>query len=323
MPILPGTERNAAPSFGGTVGQFVAGSYTNPYGTRTYKLSIPSGYHGQSVPLIIMLHGCTQTPEDFAAGTRMQAHAEAATFLIVYPAQSGKANRSGCWNWFQPSDQQRDCGEPSLIAGITRHVMASYHVDPQRVYVAGMSAGGAMAMIMGVTYPDLYAAIAVHSGLAYGAAQDLRSALTAMHKGGPDPARQPNRIREASDPYTRIVPTIIFHGDQDRTVDPRNGDQVLAQWLITSRTGQYPMDLSEHTTQGRVPNGHSYTRTSYTDPRAQTVLEQWRIYGAGHAWSGGSREGSFTDPHGPNASQEIVRFFLAHPHTPQNGVPTE
>ena len=171
-------------------GQFLAGSYTSPAGTRTYKLYIPSGYRGQALPLIVMLHGCTQSPDDFAAGTRMNGLAEEHRCFVVYPAQTPTANGSKCWNWFQAADQQRGQGEPSLIAGITRQIASTYHIDARRVYVAGLSAGGAMAVILGMTYPDLYAAIGIHSGLAYALAHDLPSALAAMQQGGAVPTRQ-------------------------------------------------------------------------------------------------------------------------------------
>jgi len=279
-------------------GRFIAGSYSNHAGSRAYKLYIPSGYAGQALPLIVMLHGCTQSSEDFAAGTRMNAIAEEHTCLVAYPEQSAAANASRCWNWFRPGDQQRDQGEPSLIAGITRQVMRNYPVDSQRVYVAGLSAGGAAATIMGMTYPELYSAVGVHSGLAFGVASDLPSAFAAMHQGTGGMAMVEGR--------ERIVPTIVFHGDRDTIVHPRNGDHVIAQSKITSS-----MQTQVH--RGRVPGGHAYTRTLYTDAGGRAVLERWDVHGAGHAWSGGSPAGTYTDPQGPDAAREMLRFFLEHP----------
>ena len=281
-------------------GQFLVASYSNQAGSRVYKLYVPSGYHGQAVPLVVMLHGCTQSPDDFAAGTRMNALAEEHTCLIAYPAQAASANASKCWNWFRPSDQRRGQGEPSLIAGITRQITRDYSVDPERVYVAGLSAGAAAAAIMGMTYPDLYAAIGVHSGLACGAAGDLPSAFAAMRQGEAVAAR-------GSREYRRLLPTIVFHGDQDSTVHPRNGDQVIEQSRATPMT-----DLRTTVQHGRVPGGHAYSRTLHADARGQVILEQWVIHGAGHAWSGGSPAGSYTDPRGPDAAREMLRFFLEH-----------
>ena len=266
--------------------------YANDVGSRRYKLFVPSGYCGVPLPLVVMLHGCTQSPDDFAAGTRMNELAEEQTFLVAYPAQSPSANSSKCWNWFNGEDQLRDAGEPSLIAGITRQIMSNFAINPTRVYIAGLSAGGAAAAIMGSVYPDLYAAIGVHSGLACGAAKDLPSAFSAMRQGGSPP--------RATRP---LLPTIVFHGDRDNTVSPLNGDQVIAQ----SKGG---MKLQQTRSRGRSPGGISYTRTVYADGSGSPVLEHWILHGAGHAWSGGSPAGSYTDPRGPDASREMLRFFL-------------
>lgn len=290
-------------------GQFIEGSYTNKAGTRAYKLYVPKGYRGQALPLVVMLHGCTQNPDDFAAGTRMNVIAEREQFLVVYPAQSTSSNQSKCWKWFNKTDQQREHGEPSIIAGITRKILSSYHCDARRVYVAGMSAGGAMAVIMGVSYPDLYTAIGVHSGLPYGVARDLPSALMAMKRGGGTPTG--TQVSSLSTPgiRARAIPTIVFHGDRDKTVHPCNGDQVLAQ-LAGFAPGTNATNL--HKTVKRIydANRHGYTHTIYQDTAGNILMERWLVHGAGHAWSGGSPHGSYTDPKGPDASQEMVRFFL-------------
>ncbi|CAA9415620.1 Poly(3-hydroxyalkanoate) depolymerase [uncultured Rubrobacteraceae bacterium] len=301
-----GTAVGSAASAGVPEGaRFLEGSYTNGAGTRSYKLYVPSGYTGQDVPLIVMLHGCTQNPDDFATGTRMNGLAEENTFLVAYPAQSGNANMQKCWNWFQASDQQRGRGEPSIIAGITKQVMDEYSVAGGRVYVAGMSAGGAMAAILGATYPDLYAAVGVHSGLAPGAAHDLSSAFTAMRQGGPVVAQPKNTGKGIQE----IVPTIIFHGDGDTTVHPRNGERLLAHLDAGDRDGSSPR---VSTRRGGVPGGHEYTRFTYKDGEGRELVERWSVHGLGHAWSGGSYPGSYTDPKGPDASAEMVRFFGQH-----------
>lgn len=291
-----GKKTPAAPA-----GQWISEAHSNAAGTRAYKLYIPSSYQGQNMPLVVMLHGCTQAPDDFAAGTGMNSLAEAQGFLVAYPEQAASANGSRCWNWFQTTDQQRDRGEPALIAGITRQVMSKYHIDAGRAYVAGLSAGGAMAAIVAVTYPDLYTAVGVHSGLAPGSASDLPSAFQAMRQ-----AKQAGRLT------TRPIPLILFHGDRDSTVHPNNAEQIVRQWLTAAEEapGQPPPRVKVR--QGQVEGGRTYTCRIYPDPRGQTLVEQWTIHGAGHAWSGGSRSGSYTDPAGPNASKELVRFFQAH-----------
>lgn len=297
------TGEAAASQTGGA--KFLARSFSNQAGTRPYKLYVPSGYHGQPVPLVVMLHGCTQSPDDFAAGTQMNAAAERETCLVAYPGQTRSANLQKCWNWFNEADQGRDAGEPSIIAGITREVMRDYAVDPRRVYVAGLSAGGAAAAVMGDAYPDLYAAVAVHSGLACGAAHDIPSALAAMQRGSNGTTRQTGKRQR------RVVPAIVFHGDRDTTVNPRNADAVVAQVAQAAA-------LRVRSEQGQAAGGHPYTRTLYTGADGQAVIEQWQVHGAGHAWLGGSAAGSYADPRGPDATREALRFFLEHPR-PLNG----
>ncbi|MET4276229.1 MULTISPECIES: PHB depolymerase family esterase [unclassified Bradyrhizobium] len=276
--------------------RFVSASFANAAGSRTYKLFIPSHAGGGPRPLIVMLHGCTQSPDDFAAGTRMNFLADERNCFVVYPEQPRGANHAKCWNWFRTGDQQRDGGEPSLISGITRQVMRDHGIDPKRVYVAGLSAGGAAAAVMGATYPDLYAAVGVHSGLACGAASDLPSALKAMRQGS-----APGAVAEARSP----VPTIVFHGDRDTTVHPDNGERVL------DRPGEAEGQQAT-VVRGRVPEGHAYTRTILADGGGVAISEHWSVHGAGHAWSGGSPAGSYTDPRGPDATREMLRFFMAH-----------
>jgi poly(hydroxyalkanoate) depolymerase family esterase len=277
--------------------RFIEGLYSSRAGSRAYRLFIPSRYQERPLPLVVMLHGCTQSPDDFAAGTRMNFLAEEQNCFVVYPAQPSQANQAKCWNWFRAADQQRGRGEPSLIAGITRQIMGDYSVDPKRVYVGGLSAGAAAASIMGATYDDLYAAIGIHSGLACGVATDLPSALVAMRQGGSD-----HKVISGG---RTPVPTIVFHGDRDATVHPNNGDQILAQSVRTIST-------QRKVHRGQVPGGHAYTRTVLSDASGRGILEHWNIHGAGHAWAGGSPAGSYTDPRGPDATREMLRFFLEH-----------
>jgi poly(hydroxyalkanoate) depolymerase family esterase len=288
-------------------GRFVTHTYTSAEGTREYKLYIPTTSHPRALPVVVMLHGCQQGPEDFAAATRMNALAEEQGLIIVYPKQPPKANNAKCWNWFDAKHQEREAGEPSLIAGITREVTASYGADPQRVYIAGLSAGGAMAAVMAATYPDLYAAVGIHSGLAYEAAHDMPSAFAAMRGDGSRRAKRKSR----GDRREGAVPTIVFHGDKDDTVHPSNGDHVIADASDSSASERAPSSLERIVQEGRA-SGRSYTRTMYRNPEGKTLVEQWLVHGAAHAWSGGSKEGSFADPSGPDASREMVRFFLQH-----------
>jgi len=278
-------------------GQLLDFSYTNAAGTRTYKLYVPTGYSGLSVPLVVMLHGGTQGVGEFAVGTGMNALAERDTFLVAYPEQAKSANAMKYWNWFQPGDQVKGAGEPSLIAGITQQVMSTYSVDASRVFIAGFSAGGAMAAVMAGTYPDLYAAVGVHSGLPHGAAHDLPSAFAAMSHGPTTPTRRAGRA----------VPLIVFHGDRDPIVGPINAECLVADALRTAGPGSV-----RSTMRGQVQDGHAYTRTVYRNSNGETLIERWIIHQAGHAWSGGHASGSYTDSRGPDASAELMRFFGEH-----------
>lgn len=282
-----------------SIGTWTTHTFRNKAGTRPYSLYIPSGIGEKPVALLVMLHGCTQSPDDFAAGTRMNEIAEREKFIVAYPAQISAANMQGCWNWFNPADQARGAGEPSIIAGITSQVMRAHTVDPARVYIAGLSAGGAAAAIMGHRYPDLYAAIGVHSGLACGSATDLPSALQAMRRG-------PGKSHAAMQQNGKTpVPTIIFHGDRDMTVNRKNADAVATQ-ATNGAT------LTLETIDAAPAGGHRTRRAIGRNEAGVVMLEHWTILNAGHAWSGGSPAGTYTDPRGPDASAEMMRFFLTH-----------
>ncbi len=279
-------------------GKVLAGEFVHSQGSRDYLLFVPSRWRGQRFPLLLMLHGCTQDPEDFARGTRMNVLAQEQGMLVLYPAQTGSANPARCWNWFSRMHQKRIVGEPALLAALTQSVIETYGVDPQRVYVAGLSAGAAMAVVLGQTWPDVYAAVGVHSGLAFGAAGDVMAALSVM-RNGPD-------LAEPAAQITPPLPVIVFHGDADSTVHPENGAQVIAAALGGT---QVPVEV----VQGASATGQTYTRSRYASGANGFSAEHWLLHGAGHAWAGGSAEGSFTDPAGPDASREMLRFFLQHP----------
>jgi len=274
--------------------QFLSLTHSSAQGSRSYLLYIPARRTAKPMPLIVMLHGCTQTPEDFATGTGMNALAEEFGLLIAYPAQPSGANAQKCWNWFRPEDQGRDRGEPALIAGLTRDIQHAYPVDPARTYAAGLSAGGAAALIVAAAYPDVFAAVGVHSGLPAGGARDVGSAFAAMRGG------------TSADPHKTALPTIVFHGLADSTVHPSNGSAALAQALPALP------DLRPSTRQDKSAGGRAYIVTAHQHADGRTMAEHWQIDGAGHAWSGGHAAGSYTDPLGPDASRQMLRFFLQH-----------
>ncbi len=334
-------------------------AWSGPYlfageaGQRPYFVYTPSRYQvGTSVPLVVVLHGCSQTPRGVAIATRWNDLAEEHNFIAVYPGQTlavspdavtGPAAespagppRSGstgdtldpcwqdgngdhCWNWFLPGHQRRGAGEPAIIAGITRTVVADtarWTIDPTRVYVAGMSAGGAMAVVLGATHPDLYSAVAAHSALEYQAATTVPTAFHALLQGGPDPTIQGQQAFQAMGSHARLVPVLVVHGTDDLRVNPVNGDQVVRQWLETNRLatdGAFTAGFTTPTTDTRfdpaTPGGHPYRVRTWTDGRGRTVHEYWTVDGMGHAWSGGHWLGSFADPRGPDTSRAMYSFF--------------
>jgi poly(hydroxyalkanoate) depolymerase family esterase len=284
---------DAEPANEPLLGRFIERSFGNAAGSRNYKLYVPTCYSGEPMPLLLMLHGCKQNPDDFAAGTRMNELAQQHGFLVAYPEQTRAANGSNCWNWFQPPHQGRG-GEPSILAGIVGDVALHYRIDSRRVFAAGLSAGAAMAVILGEAYPEIFAAVGAHSGLPLGAAHDVASAFAAMHGGAPAHAAASARLSSG-------VATIVVHGDQDKTVAVANASAIVGQ-AVGANAGS-KLQRETITLAGS-------TRTIYRDAAGRARVEQWLVHGGGHAWSGGSTKGSFTQPSGPDASAEMVRFFL-------------
>ncbi len=294
----PSAARTARSPTAPGAGRLTERSFTGPQGALDYWLYLPAR-PARGLPLVIMLHGCSQTPVDFARGTGMNALAEELGFIVAYPGQPASANFARCWNWFKPGDQQRDKGEPGVLAALTRAIIAEHGADASRVYVAGLSAGGAAAAILGATYPDVYAAIGVHSGLACGAATGMMSAFTAMRTGSSQTYGR-NRAE-------RFVPVITFHGDSDTTVHAVNSAQIVA-----NAAEQIAAPLTIVQERGATGLGRSYTRERNFDANGAALIEQWTIHGAGHAWSGGHESGTYTDAAGPDASRAIATFFLQH-----------
>ncbi|MGZ9243682.1 MAG: extracellular catalytic domain type 1 short-chain-length polyhydroxyalkanoate depolymerase [Candidatus Binatia bacterium] len=276
-------------------GRFLSKSFANMAGTCAYKLFIPSGSELEARPLIVMLHGCNQSADDFAAGTRMNFAAEELSCYVAFPEQNDEANSSRCWNWFQSGHQARSHGEPSIIAGIAKQIIGDYAINPGRVYVAGLSAGGAAAAVVAQAYPDVFAALGVHSGLPCGVARESFSAFAAMQGYAMFPPTPCNAI-----------PTIVFHGDQDRSVHARNGADVANG---AAGGESYEREVERW---AAVPAGRGYSRSIHRELGGKQMIEDWVIHGLGHAWSGGSTAGSYTDPLGPDASKEMIRFFLEH-----------
>ena len=299
-------------------------TYSGPNGSRPYFVYTPTNYQvGVAVPLVVMLHGCTQKAVDLATGTQMNTLAEQQNFIVVYPQQTSSANQYLCWNWFDLANQSRDKGEPSIIAGIVQSITqntARWSIDTNRIYVAGISAGAALAVILGATYPDVFAAIGVHAGFEYQAATNSSAGLRAGRNGGPDPRQQGLLAYEAMNAvgsFARAVPTIVFHGTKDYVINIINGDQTVQQWMYTDMLashGSYNANFTAPTTttKGQVPGGRSYVTYGWKDANSNEIQQYWKVDGMGHAWSGGNPGGSYTDAKGPNASQAIYSFFLLH-----------
>jgi poly(hydroxyalkanoate) depolymerase family esterase len=295
-PFAPAAEQD--------VGDFVSDRFDGDTRSLRYKLFIPSSYIGAPLPLLVMLHGGGQDADDFALGTGMNELAEEYGCLVAYPEQSSDANWSRCWNWFEDAHHHRDQGEPALIAGVTRKIMAEYAVDRRRVYVAGLSAGGAMAIILGRTYADLFAAVGCHSGLAHGSATDHYGAVLAMRDGViPDALAQQAPLPS--------VPIIVFHGELDFTVHPKNSLAVVQQ-TVDGYLAQMPHEQAALSSSKEIGEmaGRGFTRHVHKGRGGQILAEHWIIDGMGHAWCGGNRRGSYIEPSGPQASREMLRFFL-------------
>lgn len=302
MPGLPNELRPAAPE-DIREGRFTDGAFSHGGLTRAFKIFVPSILSAHP-GLVVMLHGCQQDPSDFARGTRANEHAASADCIVVYPAQSRSANVNGCWNWFEKDHQRRDRGEAGLLAHLVRDLVATHAIDRDRVFVAGLSAGGAMAAVMADEYPDLFAAVCIHSGLAAGTASNVSEALQAMRSGPPVGALASSVGASTS------VPTIVFHGAKDHTVNASNAEAIVAS--ILARADRATLSAPD-VVRSSDRKGRSVTRTRYEDASGRTVVEHWNAQGGSHAWFGGSPDGSYTDPHGVDATREMLRFFADHP----------
>lgn len=303
------------------LGRFELFSYTNGAGTRTYKVYTPSTYSGQVLPLIVELHGCGGNADEEARWSRFNSLAEAHGFLVAYPEQNAAANGSRCWNWFLPEHQERGAGEPSIIAGITAEVAARFAVDASRIYVGGISAGGAMAVNMAATYPDVYAAALAYAGCEYKGTSCTGSVAAVP----PETAGQ--WAYEAAGPTARVVPVIVIQGEADAEVPYPNADIIVQQFLAAddwadngANDASIPRERSA-TTSGSKEGGHTWDIDYYVDAQGCGLAERWLIHGMRHAWSNGESNGSprdvlFTDPMGPDVSTRIIDFFLSHPMPP-------
>jgi len=293
----------------GIEGRFLTREITTSAGTRKYKIYIPSRYDSaQSYPLVVMLHGCTQDADNIARGTRLNDLAEDRNVLVAYPEQPVSANLMKCWNWYEPGNQKRDTGEPSIIAELTRAILQEYSIDHLRIYVGGVSAGAAMALAVAYAYPELYTAVGTHSGIALGAATSIVEGMGAMQRGAPPATQLPQIAKSLMGARGRFIPAIVFQGGSDRVVNSANARNIVDQHIGT-HSNPAAMELSCEV-KGTSEGGYHFTRAIYG--KGDTVVEAWVVDELGHAWSGGSNAGTFTDAKGPDAMREMLRFFLDH-----------
>lgn len=308
----PAAERPAAPAPAARAGGWVEGTFDGGAGSRRYRLYVPAAYDARRRhPLVVLLHGCTQDPADLARGTRVAEHAEREGFLALLPEQPESANPKKCWNWYDPAHQGRGAGEPALLDGMTARVARDYAVDPARVHLAGISAGAAMASLVAVAYPERFAALALHSGLAWRPAGDVMTALGVMAKGAGDADALGDAAFAAMGPRARPIPTLVIHGGRDAVVHPANGREGARQWAVTDARALGVASLASRETVGEA-GGYRWTRTCHTDAAGRCLVEELVVHELGHAWSGGSPDGTFTDARGPDATAEMVRFFRDH-----------
>ncbi|MBP2077983.1 alpha/beta hydrolase family esterase [Oceanobacillus polygoni] len=296
-------------------GNLISGTY----GGKDYKLYVPSNYDGtENYPLMVMLHGCTQDADQFIASTNMNALSEEGGFLVLYPEQNTAANYSRCWNWFEPAHQNRESGELSVLVGMVNMVKTDYMVNDDQVFVTGLSAGGAMSVLLAAAYPDVFSGVAVAAGLEYKAARSTVEAVMAMMNGGPNPVLQGRGAYEAMGAFAKPVPVIVFHGTSDFTVRPVNGDQVTTQWTVTNSLAAsgtedgWMDDIPDSVENDQVPNGKNYTVYDYHNEAGNPWVRKVIVEGMGHAWSGGSTEGTYVDSAGPDATTMIWDFFQSH-----------
>jgi poly(hydroxyalkanoate) depolymerase family esterase len=293
--------------------RLTSGSYTNGAGSLDYELYVPSTYRaGSPMPVVVALHGCTESADSYRQLSGWAAMGESKGFIVLFPQQLSSRNYLTCWNWFVQPDMHRGSGEPAIIAGMVNRLKHLYSVDTNRVYVAGFSAGGAMANVMGATYPDMFAAVGSGSGCEY-------NGLPCLGIGGPSPSQTGQEAFQAMGRYARVMPAIVFQGDADYIVAPANGPQIAQEWRVTDNyvasggpNGSIPTNPTNQSF-GFTPGGTTYTKSHYGDGHGHELIEYWSIHGMGHAWSGGNSSQQYADPSGPGETAAMWAFFASHP----------